>query len=1347
MPRPDPLWSDPFLGIDLREQPEYQAIERDSVAFDEFVRQARQILATMQGIPATDEQLTIERVITPLLLALGWPQPVPKRSLTSRDEVDLTLHSTDAKREQSLTLASEREQVLDATGIVECKPWSSRFDAPGSGARPGETAAQQLQRYLLIAGTDSSEAVRWGILTDGASWRLYSYRARPRDRTWEINLARLLIPGDLFSQQLEGEFLHQVRTAWLLLRHDSWVPAEGERESFLDRLLTAGRRSDEQLASDLSDVIFTNVYPQLVQLFWDKVPEADSGAIARAALTFLYRLLFIYYAEDRGMLDTEDSRYQPHSLRYAVRDPVDAQHGKASFSTRSSNFWQRLQALRDIIDQGDPGIGQPAYNGGLFAPNHAIVDEITLSDAELAPIIHTLSHTESGGYISYRTLEVQQLGSIYERLLERIPRRDEDGHVEVTVSPYARKDSGSYYTPQELVDLVVEQTLGPLVEERIEAFRNDPDKANDPAAALLSLKILDPAMGSGHFLITAIDWLTARILDLLERDWEHDPDYTSPLQDEIDQARAFDTTPPENIEGPLRLEIEGRQAVRRQFDVPDARSYVQRMVLKRCIYGVDKNPMAVELAKVALWLHTFRPPLPLPYLDHRIVCGDSLLGIDVDTAVGYLTEWGPDFMARGLYSDYRLFIETTASDAEALEHSLDLVAAGVHEATRHRRSIDLLSRNLRHALDLVTGFRWLSADMSGARRGEFHEPLTNALSGHVDRGLAILFNGENDEGRTPATPEFRRIHAQTRKIAEREQLIHWPIAFPHVMTGESPGFDAIIGNPPWDRIEQQEREWFAFRNPAVANLEPASRRKAAIEEGIANGDELCVQYDEVRSAARAMRLVCRNSGDYPLLSGGRTNLYSLFVERSLALINPRGVIGLLTPSGIYADHTAAEFFRSISTTGRISGIYDFENRRTSNPEADTAKWFADVDTRFKFCALITGGSERTFDGARCGFFLTGKDDLGEDSDRVFSLTPQDFARINPNTGTAPIVRNRQDAALITRIYRAHPVLVDRSSGKERKLWPVRFVQGLFNMTSDSGLFETEEQLEAAGAYRTAPNRYRRSADEWVPLYQGRMIHHYDHRANSVAWNPESAHNPYTSVEVPDEQKADANFLPRTQYWVPTSEIEGQFPARLGWTVGFRDITNATNERTMIATIVPWAGFGNKVPLLLPDPELPASDAACLVANLSSLALDYVAKRKVQGTSMNWYIAEQLPMIAPAAFDRRFGNATARELVRDHVLRLSYTARDLQPFARDLGHEGDPFPWDPAERRQLRARLDALFLHLYGLDEADAAYVLGQFPVLEKNERREHRRYLTRELVLGHYRALEAGDTAAVISPA
>ena len=304
---------------------------------------------------------------------------------------------------------------------------------------------------------------------------------------------------------------------------------------------------------------------------------------------------------------------------------------------------------------------------------------------------------------------------------------------------------------------------------------------------------------------------------------------------------------------------------------------------------------------------------------------------------------------------------------------------------------------------------------------------------------------------------------------------------------------------------------------------------------------------------------------------------------------------------------------------------------------------------------------------------------------------------------------------------------------------------MLDMTNDSVLFRTAEQLESEGCYRVAGHRYQRGSEQWAPLYQGRMIHHFDHRASAVGINPESQDNPYFSIEVTDEEKQDPAFFPGVQNWVLVDEVESRLPSAQRWVVAFRDITNSTNERTMIATIAPWSAFGNQTPLLVPDPTFDAGDAALLTANLSSLALDFVAKRKVQGTHMNWYILEQLPVVAPANYDREFGGKPARDLVRDHVLQLTYTAHDLAPFARDLGHDGEPFRWDPAERRQLRARLDALYFHLYGLDEEDTAYILDQFPVLEKNERKAHNRYQTKELVLAYHRALAAGDTANTIT--
>ena len=1164
MPAPPPLWSEAFLEQDIREQPEYQALERDSAGFDAFVDAARAALASMQGVRNPREDLTIQRVIAPVLTVLGWPEPVPKRSLTPRDEVDLVLHADHDAREASLSLA-HREQVLTATSFVECKEWGRQFDVVGTGSRPGETAAQQTQRYLLRAGADSRGSLRWAVLTNGGRWRLYSHRADPRERMWEVDLQQLLISVDLFDRLPADEKLHELRVAWLLLRRDSWIPDPGRDESLLDRLLGEGLRADDRIADDLSGAIFRNVYPDLVSAFWRAKPDASADEVADAVQIFLYRLLFLSYAEDRGHLPLDTSDYEAVSLRKAVRDRI---HHTNRFPEHSTTLWRAIEDLRQLVDNGSANLKVPAYDGGLFRRGHALLDHIELADHELASIIAPLSHNqETGDYINYRTLSVRQLGSIYERLLERAPHRDEDGEITAPPSPYARKDSGSYYTPQELVDLIVEQTLRPLVEERRAAFEADPSEENDPAAAVLQLRVLDPAMGSGHFLITVIDWLAEQILELVETAGAQVSGYTSPVQRELEaiRTRINPSTDFNRSEQPGGRVADARAPLA-YAGPPDDRALLRRMVLKRCIYGVDKNPMAVELAKVALWLHTFTPPLPLPFIEHRMVCGDSLLGIGVGTAVDYLSRWMPDSIARGLYGDLANLRDFTALDTERMDESLDLLIGGVHESELFLEKVKPHKERVRRPFNLVAGLRWLSAGMNKRDRAQLHAPLGDAFGGHPGRAVSILYNGESRENQSPAGEEYRNLRDAANEIAARERILHWEIEFPHVMTGDNPGFDAIISNPPWDRIKLQEVEWWAARDEAVAKARTAADRKRVVARRRAEHDPIVDEFDAAAAQAAQLSTLVRKGGDYPLLGKGDINLYSLFVERSLSLVKSTGIVGLLTPSGIYADYTAADFFRSISTTGRLGGIYDFENRRSSNADARTAKWFADVDTRFKFCAIIAGGARREFEDAQCGFFLRGQADL-DDADRVFPLTPTDFARINPNTGTAPILRTRRDARIVGRIYGRHPVLVDRSSGGERKLWPIRY-HTMFHMTNDSDLFETAEALEAAGAYRVAGHRYKRGDDMWAPLYQGRMIHHFDHRANSVGYNPASEHNPYVSEPVTDEEKANPGYFPRSQYWVPAQEVARKLSPDERWTVAFRDITRATDERTMIAAVVP-----------------------------------------------------------------------------------------------------------------------------------------------------------------------------------
>ena len=274
----------------------------------------------------------------------------------------------------------------------------------------------------------------------------------------------------------------------------------------------------------------------------------------------------------------------------------------------------------------------------------------------------------------------------------------------------------------------------------------------------------------------------------------------------------------------------------------------------------------------------------------------------------------------------------------------------------------------------------------------------------------------------------------------------------------------------------------------------------------------------------------RSCGDYPLLGGGDVNLYSLFVERASALVKPGGFVGLLTPSGIYADKTAAPFFKSLSTGGRAGGLFDFENKKI---------FFKDVHASFKFCALIFGGEERRFDRTECAFFLHDTATIA-DEDRCFPLAPEDFARVNPNTGTAPVFRTRRDAQITRGIYERHPVLVDRSGDEERKVWPVRYLR-MFDMTNDSHHFRTAERMDAEGFYPVQGNRWKKGQEVYLPLYEGKMVQAFDHRAASVVVNPENLNRPARPLEATDEEHGDPDWLPDPQFWVPESEC--------GWTQG------------------------------------------------------------------------------------------------------------------------------------------------------------------------------------------------------
>jgi len=1371
------LFSNDFVCESITRLPDWSGFE------DEAARAlARDLKKLFENFPtgaAPNESQTEDDLIWPVLARLGWTQILRQQNLTlrGRDDVpDGLLFESEAAKAKANGFPEEWKRYEFGLAIVESKRWARPLDRQ-SGKRGEETApSTQMLRYLRRVDDVTGGKLRWGILTNGGRWRLYHQGARSvSEQFFEIDLPAVLgaagQEGGRFALDDENR-LHWLKVFALMFRREAFVETPKERRTFHRRALDEGRFYEERVAGNLSNLVFGFVFPTLAEAIAAAAPAAPLPEVRDAALVLLYRLLFILYAEDRGLLPVSDHRYDAYGLRRRVRGDVGRRMDLAdTFSETAARYWSVLEDLCRAIDTGDKSIGLPPYNGGLFDPRKTpLLTEVRLGDSVMARIIDTLSFEktpEGRKYINYRDLSVQQLGSIYERLLEHEVTRV-DGAVAVRPNVFARKGSGSYYTPDDLVNLIVKETVDPLVSARMEAFKEKAKElatgaapldlrlallaSCDPAEKLLEAKVCDPAMGSGHFLVSLVDYLADRVISAMaDAEAEVDyGDYVSPLI-----ARTF----------AIRTTIMGN-ANERGWTIDhsqlDDRHIIRRMVLKRCIYGVDKNPMAVELAKVALWLHTFTVGAPLSFLDHHLRCGDSLFGSWVRQGVDRATALGASLFLHESMSKALL----AAKKMQNIEFLTDAEIAEAHLSKDLFDEMREMTAPLDALLAIIHAFDWLGlasredvAAIQEFMTGQFGDPVKLAMGAEdpmekrEERGQATPSTPM--KGQKPAQEIFARfveIHARARRLVEEERFLNWQVAFPGVWTnwedeGLNGGFDAVIGNPPWDRMKLQQVEWFAARRREIALAQRASDRTHMIRALETAGDPLAIDFATASARADAALRMARQCGDYPLLSGGDVNLYSLFVERAMKLVKPTGVVGLLTPSGIASDKTAAPFFKGVATGGRLKALYDFENRRT---RYDLPPFFPDVDSRFKFVAFVASPTPLK-GAAQCAFFLQHVSEL-QDPERCFPLSAADFARVNPNTGTAPIFRSRRDARLTTAIYDRLPVLVDRSGGGERKAWPVRYLR-MFDMTNDSKLFLTRAELEERdGAYPVGGNRFKSAAGEFVPLYEGKMVQAYDHRAASVVVNLENQHRPAQPAAATLAQHKNPDWLPSPQFWMDSAHSPAM---RFPYLLAFKDVTAPTNMRSMIAALIPGSGVGNTLPIVLGNQDgaaLPGPIASLFLANFNSTIFDFVARQKIQGQHLNWYIVEQLPVVPLAHYETvRFGKKTAGDIIRAAVLELTYTAHDMAPFARDMGHVAKsgkakpPFVWDDARRLKLRAKLDAVYFHLYGVtDRDDVRYVYSTFPIVERAEMGAFDRYRSRDLCLAYMSALAADDPDAEI---
>ncbi len=1358
------LFARDYLTYAVRDTAAWKALTDDEVA--SIATHLKTWFGAFPKDDKTTEQRTEDDLIWKVLPRLQWSDWVRQEQLSIKGDGNkpdgLMFANAEAKIRADGRISYEKYD--EGTCIVESKKWNFPLDRAGKSKTEKEAPSSQMLRYLQRLEDLTKSKLRWGVLTNGRIWRLYFKGAKSGAEGFcELDLADILgIEGHSLPLTTAEDRAHWLKVFILVFRRESFLRIDGH-SSFHEISLERGKLYEESVAKDLSKVVFEDVFPELVKAVAKNDPLAPKkvtpeylAQVKEGALILLYRLLFVLYAEDRNLLPVEDQRYDDYGLRKKVRNDIgDRIDRNDVFSDSRSSYWSQTKGLFKGIANGDKSIGLPPYNGGLFDETEMpILARVELPDDVFAKVIDSLCRVTRDGkrrYINYRDLSVQQLGSIYERLLEH-EVVDSDEGLKVGLNTFARKGSGSYYTPDDLVRLIIERTVGPLVKERIAIFTAAAAKqkgkaldAFDPATAILELKICDPAMGSGHFLVDLVDYLSDEVITATVAVTEVAEGYTSPLMGRIAAIRAQ-----------IMEQANANKWAMNEDQLVD-KVIVRRMVLKRVIYGVDKNPMAVELAKVALWLHSFTVGAPLSFLDHHLRCGDSLFGESVNSALNWLDSKGASLFI----SNPLRIARQAAKGMEIVETLTDADIAQVKKSHDEFEEVEQQIGPLQKTLSFIHALQWISdsekeadapilaklrADNKarGLKDKKSFGTYESAVSSWLDSAFGDPINIAS--GGKPKAPEiasenyarFVKIWEVARDLSYSQNFMTWQVAFPGVWNeweSNEPdgGFDAVIGNPPWDRIKFQEVEWFAARKPEIAHADTAAKRKGLVDKLKKSGADLATQYDAAAARAAAMLRMARDGGAYPLLSGGDVNIYSLFVERALALVKPNGLVGLLTPSGIASDKTASEFFRSISTTNRLGGLLDFENKKA---------FFPDVDSRFKFCAIIMGGKKRSFEKADCAFYLHKTSELA-DPDKCFALTGKDFALVNPNTGTAPIFRNLRDAELTTAIYNRVPVLVDRSKGTAKAVVPIKYFN-MFHMAADSEHFKTKTELEKFGAYSVGQNAWRKGEGEFLPLYEGKMIQAYDHRASDIVVVDGNLFRPGQGRDLTTDEHQDANRLPLPRYWIDTSNLQ----RKNQWAIALKDVTATTNVRTAIMAIVPHLCSGHTVAVLLSPPqdfENYIKIAPLLLGNFNSVVYDYLARQKVHTNHLMWYVLEQLPVIPPAAYTRSFGAKSAAEIVKAEVLALTYTAHDMEAFARDMGHDGAPFPWDEMDRLKRRAKLDALYFILYGITSRDDVdYIYSTFPIVEREEMAVHKRYLSRDYCLMYMNALEAGDPDAAI---
>jgi hypothetical protein len=1270
-------------------------------AWKGFKEQSEKIAATDSGT-----SLTRERWLLVLFQELGYGRlPALRSGLTAGDTTFPISHLWQTTPIHLVTFRQGLDQRSEVSTAVKRTPHSL------------------MQEFL-----NRSPEHQWGIIANGLTLRILRDNASMRRAAFvEFDLASIM------QYELYAEFA----LLWMVCHQSRFERLEIERLE-IERLeierLEIGDDENEPSISNLQSPISNDCWlerwsklasergTRAMDALRDGVKEAvealGSGFLAHrenealrtklreGALRadsyyhqlrrMVYRLIFLAVAEDRDLLllpETSADIKQLYSEHYSLR-----RLRTMSAVLRGGphpDLHRQLRLLFVLVREGYPGLGLPGLGSFLFSDRSTPdLDNLELANQHLLAALRALSFTVEGRVrraVDFRNLDSEELGSIYQSLLELHPEVNL-GAATFVLNQGAgseRKTTGSHYTPTSLVESLLDTALEPVVAERLEGvmrkdvMRKDvsvtsyesritdyasriTDYTSPAEAAILSIKVLDAACGSGHMLIGAGRRLARRLARI--RTGEDEPS-------------------------------------------PGALRAAMRDVVRHCLYGVDLNDMAVELCKVALWMESLEPGKPLSFLDAHIQCGNSLIGVtpgldiseipddafqpvtgdDKATATGLRRrnkkeregQLALDFAGKeqedvtaqtaAWRAQQMAVLGASAEDDVAQVHAKETAYAAYLKSEKYRWS--------RLECDV-----WTAAFFWPMAKGD---PTTAAAPTQ-----AVL-----QDVRAGKLKRHEELLREVQRIAKQHQFFHWALQYPDVFQRAAGGFDVILMNPPWERIKLQEKEWFAARSPAIASASNAAERKRMIAALQAEDPAMWQAFQDDLGAAENESLFIRNSGRYPLCGRGDVNTYAVFAELVRLVLSPAGRVGIIVPTGIATDDTTKFYFQVLMAEGHLSSLFSFW---------ETRRFFEGTDSRGPFCLLTLTGQKHTDTGE--ADFVFDVRDFNElyQSERHFTLTAGEIALLNPNTRTCPLFRSKRDAELTKTIYGKIPVFKDEQSQNQNG-WMVT-PHALFHMSGDSSLFGTTV------------------ASDKTRLYEAKMIHQFDHRWNS--------YQGIDHINVTTVEKSDPHFAVCPRYWLPSATLDERLgPWQRGWLVSYRRIARNTDERTTVVAVIPRTATADPAMLLMPSEQV-VNLLSALVANLNSFCLDYIARQKLGGTDLRNHFLYQFAVIPPKRFESALSwDALTTPPIHwfsSRVLELTYTAWDLQPFARDCGYDGPPFRWDEDRRFLLRCELDAAYFHLYGIERDDVDYIMETFPIVKRKDIARHGEYRTKRVILEMY---------------